>query len=79
MPARLEAQDQKAETIAPAWKPQGEIKKPLPFEDELKEKAERLNALYGRLNLNEKIASVMDTEQSRQKNNPKKMCKSGRR
>ena len=63
LPARLEvAKTKKAETIAQLETAKEEIKKPFAFEDELKEKTERLNALNIELNLNEKDTSVMDTE-----------------
>ena len=55
LPARLEAaKTKKAETIAQLETAKEEIKKPFAFEDELKEKTERLNALNIELNLNEK-------------------------
>ena len=63
LPARLEAaKTKKAETIVQLETAKEEIKKPFAFEDELKEKTERLNALNIELNLNEKDTSVMDTE-----------------
>ena len=61
LPARLEAaKTKKAETIAQLETAKEEIKKPCAFEDELKEKTERLNALNIELNLNEKDTSVME-------------------
>ena len=39
-----------------------EVKKPFAYEEELREKTERLNALNIELNLDEKDAPVMDTE-----------------
>lgn len=39
-----------------------EVLKPFAFEDELKEKTDRLNALNTELNLDEKDTPVMDTE-----------------
>lgn len=64
LPARLEAaKTKKAETIAQLEIAKEEIKKPFAFEDELKEKTERLNALNIELNLNEKDTfTVVDGE-----------------
>ncbi len=50
-----------------------EVLKPFAFEDELKEKNDRLNALNIELNLDEKDTPVMDTEPEQEKtNSPKK-------
>ena len=38
------------------------MQKPFAYEDELKEKTERLNALNIELNLDEKDTSILDTE-----------------
>ena len=51
-------------------------KKPFAFEDELKEKTERLNALNIELNLNEKDTSVMDTEPEQAEEQPERKCAS---
>ena len=56
-----------------------EIKKPFAFEDELKEKTERLNALNIELNLNEKDTSVMDTEPEQAEEQPERKCASRER
>ena len=56
-----------------------EIKKPFAFEDELKEKAERLNVLNIELNLNEKDTSVMDTEPEQTEEQPERKCASRER
>ena len=73
LPARLEAaKTKKAETIAQLETAKEEIKKPFAFEDELKEKAERLNALNIELNLNEKDTSVMDTEPEQTEDQPER-------
>ena len=73
LPARLEAaKTKKAETIAQLETAKEEIKKPFAFEDELKEKAERLNALNIELNLNEKDTSVMDTEPEQTEEQPER-------
>ena len=71
LPARLEAaKTKKAETIAQLETAKEEIKKPFTFEDELKEKTERLNALNIELNLNEKDTSVMDAEPEQTEEQP---------
>ena len=73
LPARLEAaKTKKAETIAQLEIAKEEIKKPFAFEDELKEKTERLNALNIELNLNEKDTSVMDTEPEQTEEQPER-------
>ena len=80
LPARLEAaKTKKAETIAQLEIAKEEIKKPFAFEDELKEKTERLNALNIELNLNEKDTSVMDTEPEQAKEQPERKCASRER
>ena len=80
LPARLEAaKTKKAETIAQLETAKEEIKKPFAFEDELKEKTERLNALNIELNLNEKDTSVMDTEPEQTEEQPKRKCASRER
>ena len=80
LPARLEAaKTKKAETIAQLETAKEEIKKPFAFEDELKEKTERLNALNIELNLNEKDTSVMDTEPEQAKEQPERKCASRER
>ena len=91
LPARLEAaktkkaetiaqlETAKAETIAQLETAKEEIKKPFAFEDELKEKTERLNALNIELNLNEKDTSVMDTEPEQTEEQPERKCASRER
>ena len=80
LPARLEAaKTKKAETIAQPEIAKEEIKKPFAFEDELKEKTERLNALNIELNLNEKDTSVMDTEPEQAEEQPERKCASRER
>ena len=80
LPARLEAaKTKKAETIVQLETAKEEIKKPFAFEDELKEKTERLNALNIELNLNEKDTSVMDTEPEQTEEQPKRKCASRER
>ena len=80
LPDRLEAaKTKKAETIAQLETAKEEIKKPFAFEDELKEKTERLNALNIELNLNEKDTSVMDTEPEQTEEQPERKCASRER
>lgn len=80
LPARLEAaKTKKVETIAQLETAKEEIKKPFAFEDELKEKTERLNALNIELNLNEKDTSVMDTEPEQTEEQPERKCASRER
>ena len=80
LPARLEAaKTKKAEIIAQLEIAKEEIKKPFAFEDELKEKTERLNALNIELNLNEKDTSVMDTEPEQTEEQPERKCASRER
>lgn len=80
LPARLEAaKTKKAETIVQLETAKEEIKKPFAFENELKEKTERLNALNIELNLNEKDTSVMDTEPEQTEEQPERKCASRER
>ena len=80
LPARLEAaKTKKAEIIAQLEIAKEEIKKPFAFEDELKEKTERLNALNIELNLNEKDTSVMDIEPEQAEEQPERKCASRER
>ena len=80
LPVRLEAaKTKKAETIAQLETAKEEIKKPFAFEDELKEKTERLSALNIELNLNEKDTSVMDTEPEQAEEQPERKCASRER
>ena len=80
LPARLEAaKTKKAETIAQLETAKEEIKKSFAFEDELKEKTERLNAINIELNLNEKDTSVMDTEPEQAEEQPERKCASRER
>jgi uncharacterized membrane protein len=63
LPAKLEAaKTGRAETMAQFETAKVEVEKPFEFEEELKEKTERLNTLNIELNLNEKDKSVMDAE-----------------
>ena len=75
LPARLEAaQTKRSETIAQLENAKVEVQKPFAFEEELKEKSERLNALNIELNLNEKDRSVMDTEPDQSEEQPERKC-----
>jgi N12 class adenine-specific DNA methylase len=63
LPVKLEAaKTRKAEMITQLETAKAELGKPFAFEEELKEKTERLNMLNIELNLNEKDTSVMDAE-----------------
>ena len=63
LPARLEAtKTKKIETEEQLSNAKSEVQKPFAYEDELKEKTERLNALNIELNLDEKDTSILDTE-----------------
>ena len=60
---RLQAEKtRKAETLEQLENAKVEVEKPFAFEEELKEKSDRLNALNIELNLNEKDPSAIDTE-----------------
>ena len=73
LPARLEAaKTKKAETIAQLETAKAEVAKPFAFEDELKEKTKRLNALNIELNLNEKDAPIIDDEPEQSEETPEK-------
>ena len=63
LPAKLiAAKTRKEETAAQLENAKVEVKKPFAFEDELKEKSDRLNALNIELNLDEKDPSAIDAE-----------------
>ena len=63
LPVKLEAaKTRKTEILEQLANAKTEVQKPFAFEDELKEKTDRLNALNIELNLDEKDTSVMDTE-----------------
>lgn len=63
LPAKLEAaKTRKEETGAQLDNAKVEVEKPFAFEEELKEKTDRLNALNIELNLNEKDPSAIDSE-----------------
>lgn len=72
-PARLEAaKTRKEETVAQLETAKIEVEKPFAFEDELKEKTERLNKLNIELNLNEKDNAVIDDEPEQNGEPPEK-------
>ena len=73
IPARLEAaKTRKTETLEQLANAKTEVLKPFAFEDELKEKTDRLNALNIELNLDEKDTPVMDTEPEQENEQPEK-------
>lgn len=73
IPARLEAaKTRKMETLEQLANAKTEVQKPFAFEDELKEKNDRLNALNIELNLDENDTSVMDTEPEQENEQPEK-------
>jgi len=75
LPARLEAaKTRKEETTAQLETAKEEVKKPFAFENELKEKTARLNALNIELNLNEKDNAVIDDGQEQDDEQPEKKC-----
>ena len=75
IPIKLEvAKTKRTETIEQLQTAKAEVEKPFAFEDELREKTERLNALNIELNLNEKDRSVMDTEPDQSEEQPERKC-----
>ena len=75
IPVKLEvAKTKRTETIEQLQTAKAEVEKPFVFEDELREKTERLNALNIELNLNEKDRSVMDTEPDQSEEQPERKC-----
>lgn len=71
LPARLEAaKTRKGETVAQLETAKIEVEKPFAFEDELKEKTERLNKLNIELNLDEKDNTVIDDEPEQNNDEP---------
>ena len=80
IPARLEAaKTRKAETLEQLANAKTEVLKPFAYEDELKEKTDRLNALNIELNLDEKDTPVMDTEPEQENEQPEKKTQSWER
>ena len=75
LPARLEAAQIKlAETIEQLETAKVEVQKPFAFEEELKEKSERLNALNIELNLDKKDPAVLDAEPEEAEEQPERKC-----
>ena len=75
LPARLEAaKTKRAETIAQLETAKVEVQKPFTFEEELKEKSERLNALNIELNLDKKDPAVLDAEPEETEEHPERKC-----
>ena len=68
------AKTRKEETISQLENAKVEVEKPFVFEEELKEKADRLNTLNIELNLNEKDTSVIDTEPEQDDEPPERKC-----
>ena len=56
-----------------------EVEKPFAFEDELKEKSERLNALNIELNSDQKDPAVLDEEPEQSEESPERKCASRER
>ena len=75
IPVKLEvAKTKRTETIKQLQTAKAEVEKPFAFEDELREKTGRLNALNIELNLNEKDRFVMDTEPDQSEEQPERKC-----
>ena len=75
LPARLEAaKTKRAEIIAQLENAKAEVQKPFAFEEELKEKSERLNALNIELNLDKKDPAVLDAEPEQAEEQPERKC-----
>lgn len=73
--ARLEAaKTKKEETIVQLETAKVEVQKPFAFEDELKEKSERLNTLNIKLNLDQKDPAVLDAEPEQNEEQPERKC-----
>ena len=73
IPAKLEAAKiKKAETMEQLETAKIEVEKPFAFEDELKEKSERLNALNIELNLDQKDPAVLDAEPEQSEEPPER-------
>lgn len=80
IPAKLEAAKiKKAETMEQLETAKIEVEKPFAFEDELKEKSERLNALNIELNLDQKDPAVLDAEPEQREEPPERKCASRER
>ena len=79
-PARLEAvKTKRTETIAQFETAKVEVQKSFAFEDELKEKSERMNALNIELNLDQKDPAVLDAEPEQSEEQPERKCENRER
>ena len=67
-----DAQTKREETIAQPETAKVEVQKPFTFEEELKEKSERLNALNIELNLDKKDPAVLDAEPEQAEEQPER-------
>lgn len=75
LPAKFTAaKTRKEETVAQLENAKVEVEKPFAFEEELKEKTDRLNALNIELNLDEKDTSAIDTEPEQGDEPPERKC-----
>ena len=75
LPTRLEAaKTKRTETIAQLETAKVEVQKPFAFEEELKEKSERLNALNIELNLDKKDPTVLDAEPEQAEEQLERKC-----
>ena len=80
LPTRLEAaKTKRTETIAQFETAKVEVQKSFAFEDELKEKSERLNALNIELNLDKKDPAVLDAEPEQGNEPPERKCENRER
>ena len=80
LPVRLEAaKTKRTETISQFETAKVEVQKPFAFEDELKEKSERLNALNIELNLDQKDPAVLDAEPEQSDEPPERKCENRER
>lgn len=75
LPAKLTAaKTRHAEAIEQLSNAKVEVEKPFAFEDELKDKTDRLNALNIELNLDEKDPSAIDVEPEQSEEQPARNC-----
>ena len=75
IPAKLEAAKvKKAETAEQLSNAKVELEKPFAYEDELREKTERLNVLNIELNLDKKDPAVLDAEPEQSNDMPERKC-----
>ena len=75
LPADLQVEQKaKAELLNQLGNAKVEVEKPFAYEDELREKSDRLNALNIELNLDEKDPSVLDAEPEQSDEPPERKC-----